>query len=165
MKLRTFLFCVLIFASQSVFADKVVRVLGIQEALLSSQAAGDFRAQLEREFSADESTLNNLERQAVAARDRLEQNRGLASEEEFQQLGMQFEKAYVEYQTLAEELSQRRMQREEEFLAQMRPKLDQAIKTLIESENIEVIVAKQATVYSSDSVDITPRVIELLNQL
>ena len=164
MKVKALAFVLLLCASQWVFADKVVRVLGVQEALLSSNAANDFRAQLEREFSSDEAALSNLERQAVAARDRLEQNRGLVSADEFQQLGMQFEKAYIEFQTLAEQMTQRRMQREEEFLTQMRPKLDQAIRTLIENEKIEIIVAKQATVFSSDAVDITPRVIELLNR-
>lgn len=164
MKVKALLFLSLLLLSNFAFADKIVRVLGVQEALLSSRAANDFSAQLEREFSGEENTLNDLERQAIAARDRIQQSRGSASEQELQQLGMQFEKAYMEFQNRAEQLAQRRMQREEEFLAQMRPKLDQAIKTLIEQENIEMIVAKQATVYSSNSVDITPRVIELLNQ-
>lgn len=164
MNVKAFAFVLLLCASQWVMADKVVRVLGVQEALMSSKAAGDFRAQLEREFSSEENALNDLERQAVAARDRMQQNRGLVSDQEFQQLGMQFEKAYVEFQNRAEQMTQRRMEREEEFLTQMRPKLDQAIRTLIENENIEIIVAKQATVYTSNTVDITPRVIELLNQ-
>lgn len=164
MKVKAFAFVVLLCCSNWVMADKVVRVLGVQEALLSSRAANDFRAQLEREFASEEAALMDLERQAVAARDRMQQNRGLVSDEEFHQLGLQFEKAYLEFQGRAEQMGQRRMEREEEFLTQMRPKLDQAIRTLIENENIEVIVAKQATVYTSSAVDITPRVIELLNQ-
>lgn len=164
MKIKLLLCVLLLLTSQWAMADKVVRVLGVQEALLSSKAAGDFRVQLEREFSSDESALNDLERQAVAARDRMQQNQGLVSDAEFQQLGMQFEKVYLEFQSKAEQMAQRRMEREEEFLTQMRPKLDQAIRTLIENENIEIILAKQATVYTSESVDLTPRVIQLLNQ-
>lgn len=164
MKVKALLLIVLLGATQSVFAEQVIRVLGVQEALLSSQAANDFRAQLEREFSGEENAVMDLERQAVDARDRMQQNRGLVSEQEFQQLGLQFEKAYVAFQNRAEELNQRRMEREEEFLAQMKPKLDQAIRTLIENEKVDIVVAKQATVYTSNAVDITPRVIELLNQ-
>jgi outer membrane protein len=163
MKVKALLVMVLICCSSWAMADKV-RVLGVQEALLSSQAANDFRAQLEQEFASEETALTELERQAVAARDRVQQNQDLVSEAELQQLIMQFEKAYTEFQTRAEQLNQQRMEREEEFLTMMRPKLDQAIRTLIESENIEVVVAKQATVYTSSTVDLTPRVIELLNQ-
>lgn len=164
MKIKLLLCVLLLLTSQWVIADKVVRVLGVQEALLSSKAAEDFRVELEREFSSEESVLNDLERQAVAARDRMQQNQGLVSDAEFQQLGMQFEKVYLEFQGKAEQMAQRRMEREEEFLTLMRPKLDEAIRTLIDNEKIEIILAKQATVYTSETVDLTPRVIQLLNQ-
>lgn len=163
MKVKALVIAVLMVFSTLAVADKV-RVLGVQEALLSSNAANSFRAQLESEFAPEETALTDLERQAVAARDRVQQNQGLVSDQELQQLIMQFEKAYTEFQNRAEQLNQRRMQREEEFLSQMRPKLDQAIRTLIEAEDIQVVVAKQATVYTSSAVDLTPRVIELLNQ-
>ena len=163
MKVKALVVAVLMCCSTLAMADKV-RVLGVQEALLSSKAANDFRAQLEREFASEETALTDLERQAVAARDRVQQNQGLVSDQELQQLIMQFEKAYMEFQNRAEQMNQRRMEREEEFLTQMRPRLDQAIRTLIESEDIQVVVAKQATVYTSSAVDLTPRVIELLNQ-
>jgi outer membrane protein len=163
MKVKALVVAVLMCCSTLVMADKV-RVLGVQEALLSSRAADDFRAQLEREFAPQETALTDLERQALAARDRVQQNQGLVSDQELQQLIMQFEKAYMEFQNRAEQMTQKRMEREEEFLTMMRPKLDQAIRTLIESEDIQVVVAKQATVYTSSAVDLTPRVIELLNQ-
>ena len=163
MKLKVLVIAVLLSCSSWAMADKV-RVLGVQEALLSSNAANDFRAQLEQEFSSEETALQDLERQALAARDRVQQNEGLVSDQELQQLVMQFEKAYTEFQTRAEQMNQRRMEREEAFLALMRPKLDQAINTLIESDNIDVVIAKQATVYTRNTVDLTPRVIELLNQ-
>lgn len=155
---------VALFLCSNIAMAEKVRVLGVEEALLSSNAANNFRAQLQAEFAPQESVLQDLERQAVAARDRVQQNQGLVSDQELQQLIMQFEKAYTEFQNRAEQMSQTRLQREEEFLDQMRPKLDQAIRTLIESENIEVVVAKQATVYASSAVDLTPRVIELLNK-
>ncbi|KGK42512.1 membrane protein [Nitrincola sp. A-D6] len=163
MKVKALVVAVLMCCSTLVMADKV-RVLGVQEALLSSQAANDFRAQLEREFSSEETALTDLERQALAARDRVQQNQGLVSDEELQQLVMQFEKAYMEFQNRAEQMNQKRQEREEEFLTMMRPKLDQAIRSIIEAENIEVVIAKQATVFTSSTVDLTPRVIELLNQ-
>ncbi|WP_409523485.1 OmpH family outer membrane protein [Nitrincola sp. MINF-07-Sa-05] len=143
---------------------ETIRVLGVQEALLSSQAAVAFSEQLEKEFAAEESQLLELEKEAVGVREKIQQNMGLASEEEMNRLQLQFQKTVNEYHERGEALQLKRMEREEAFLAQMRPRLDQAIRTLIEGENINIILAKQATVYSSGTIDLTPRVIELLNQ-
>lgn len=163
MRLKWVVVVAFLVMSTQALADKV-RVLGVQEALLSTKAAADFRAKMEREFSAEEKAVVDLERQAIAARERLDRNHGLVSEKEFEQLVLQFQKVATEHQTREAEMIQKRMQREQEFLAEMRPKLDQAIRSLIENEKIEVIIAKQATVYTSNAVDITPRVVELLNR-
>ncbi|EXJ12051.1 OmpH family outer membrane protein [Nitrincola nitratireducens] len=163
MKIKgTLILLMLVFSSQA-FADRF-RVLGVQEALLSSKAAEDFRASMEREFAAEERALIELERQAVAVRDRIQQNQGLIPDQEMEQLHLQFQKAFTEYQTRGEAMAEKQIEREQEFLTSMRPKLDQAIRSLIENENIDVVFAKQATVYASGTIDITPRVIELLNR-
>ncbi|KAA0874671.1 OmpH family outer membrane protein [Nitrincola tapanii] len=163
MKLKAVVLAAMLLCSTSALAE-TIRVLGVQEALLSSKAADAFRAQMEREFAAEEKTLLDLEKQAIAARDRVQKNQGLVSDQELEQMHLQFQKAFGEYQARGESMTQRRMEKEQEFLTQMRPKLDQAIRTLIENEKIEVIVAKQATVYANTNIDITPRVIELLNK-
>jgi outer membrane protein len=77
---------------------------------------------------------------------------------------MQFQKAFTEYQRRGQELQQKRGEREQAFIAEMRPRLDKAIRELIEGEKFDVVISKQATVFSANSVDLTPRVIELLNK-
>jgi len=141
-----------------------VAVLGVEEALLSSSAAKTFREELKKEFADDEKQLVALEKQARELRDKLQKNAGLASEEDIKQMRMQFQKAFAEYQRRGQELQQQRNERQQAFIAEMRPRLDQAIRELIEKEKYEVVVAKQATVYSANSVDLTPRLIELLNK-
>jgi|SRR5690554_1824316 outer membrane protein len=152
----------LMFSAQAM-AEKV-GVLGVEEALLSSNAAKNFREQLKKEFADDEKQLVSLEKQARELRDKLQKNAGLASEDDMQQMRMQFQKAFTEYQRRGQELQQQRAEREQAFIAEMRPRLDKAIRELIEGEKYEVVISKQATVYSANSVDLTPRVIELLNK-
>lgn len=141
-----------------------VAVLGVEEALLGSSAAKSFREELKKEFADEEKQLVALEKQARDLRDKLQKNAGLASEEDIKQMRMQFQKAFAEYQRRGQELQQRRSERQQAFIAEMRPRLDKAIRELIEKEKYEVVVAKQATVYSANSVDLTPRLIELLNK-
>ena len=152
----------LVFSAQ-VMAGSVA-VLGVEEALLSSDAAKNFREELQKEFADDEKQLVELEKQARELRDKLQKNAGLASEEDIKQMRMQFQKAFAEYQRRGQELQQQRNERQQAFIAEMRPRLDKAIRELIEKEKYEVVVAKQATVYSANSVDLTPKLIELLNK-
>ncbi|WP_236014093.1 OmpH family outer membrane protein [Marinobacterium alkalitolerans] len=144
-------------------AEKVA-VLGVEEALLSSDAAQSFREELKKEFADDEKQLVSLEKQARELRDKLQKNAGLASEDDLKQMRMQFQKAFGEYQRRGQALQQQRGEREKAFFAEMRPRLDKAIRSLIESEGYDVILSKQATVYTAESADLTSRVIDLLNQ-
>jgi outer membrane protein len=164
MKFAAQLFTAVLLAFSSHAMAEKVAVLGVEEALLNSNAAKNFREELKKEFADDEKQLVALEKQARELREKLQKNAGLASEEDIKQMRMQFQKAFAEYQRRGQELQQKRGEREQAFIAEMRPRLDKAIRELIEGENFEVVISKQATVYSANSVDLTPRVIELLNK-
>lgn len=77
---------------------------------------------------------------------------------------LQFQKAFAEYQRQGQAMQQQRAEREQAFIAEMRPRLDKVIRELIEKEKYDIVITKQATVYTADSVDLTPRVTELLNK-
>jgi outer membrane protein len=149
--------------SSQALAEKVA-VLGIQQALLASEAAGSFRAQLKEEFASDQARLLDLEKQAKDAQAKLQANRDLASNEQQQQMRMQFQKVFAEYQRLGQELQQKRMQREQAFVVEMKPKLDKVLQQLIASEGYDLIVARDATLYAKKELDITAKVVELLNK-
>lgn len=56
--------------SFSANAEKIA-VLGVQQALLASSAAADFREKLKSEFSKEDRSLLDLEKQVKAARDKI----------------------------------------------------------------------------------------------
>ncbi|SIQ75009.1 OmpH family outer membrane protein [Marinobacterium stanieri] len=153
---------VVLFSAQAM-AEKVA-VLGVEEALLNSNAAKSFREELKAEFADEEKQLVALEKQARELRDKLQKNAGLASEEDLKQMRMQFQKAFGEYQRRGQAMQQQRGQREQAFIAEMRPRLDKAIRELLDTEGYDLILSKQATVYANKDTDLTPRVIELLNK-
>ncbi|GAA0695676.1 hypothetical protein GCM10009104_24340 [Marinobacterium maritimum] len=149
--------------SAPVWAQKIA-VLSVEEALLTSSAANSFREELKKEFADDEKQLVALEKQARELRDKLQKNAGLASEEDIKQMRLQFQKAFAEYQRRGQAMQQQRAEREQAFIAEMRPRLDKAIRELIEKDKFDIVISKQATVYTADSVDLTSRVTELLNK-
>ncbi|MBR9885504.1 MAG: OmpH family outer membrane protein, partial [Oceanospirillales bacterium] len=144
-------------------AGKIV-VLDVQRALLSSDAASDFRKQLKSEFADDEKQLVDLEKQARALQEKLQKNAGLSSDDDMKQLRLQFQKAFGEYQRRGQELQQQRTQREQTFIGEMKPRLDEVIQGLIKAQDIDLIVNKQAAIYVVPSLDITQSVVEQLNK-
>ena len=163
MKRLMILFAALLLTSQVQAAGKLA-VLDVQHALLGSNAAASFREKLQQEFAGEQQQLVDLEKQAKALQEKMQKNAGLSSAEETKQLRMQFQKAFGEYQRRGQELQQKRAQREQAFLSEMRPRLDEIIRKLIQEQNIELVLNKQAAIYANPELDITGRVIELLNQ-
>ena len=45
----------------------------------------------------------------------------------------------------------------------MRPALDKVLRQLIEENNISLIINAQSVIYNAAGIDITPKVVELLN--
>jgi len=161
--LRSLFAVVCVLFSVSAMADKVA-TLSVQQALLSSKAAEDFRAKLQSEFGSEQKQLVELEAQAKKMQQDMQKNAGTQSDEVSGQQRMQFQKVYAEYQRLGQELQQKQREREQAFLQEMRPKLDTVIRNLIESEGYDLVVNKQATIYAKPDLDITQQVIELLNK-
>jgi outer membrane protein len=144
-------------------AEKVV-ALSVQQALLTSKAADAFREKLKSEFSSEQKQLIDLEAQAKKIQDDIKKGQGTQSKEVQDQQRVQFQKAYGEYQRLGQELQQKQRLREDEFLKEMRPKLDTVIRGLIETEGYDMVVSKQATIFAKPELDITAKVVELLNK-
>ncbi|MBV1788816.1 OmpH family outer membrane protein [Marinobacterium sp. D7] len=162
-QLTTLLAAAALMLSAQANAGKTV-VLDVQRALLSSNAASDFRKQLQAEFADDEKQLVDLEKQARALQEKLQKNAGLSSDEELKQLRLQFQKAFGEYQRRGQELQQQRAQREQAFIGEMKPRLDEIIQGLIKTQDIDLIVNKQATIFVAPTLDITQSVVEQLNK-
>ena len=144
-------------------ADKLA-VLGVQEALLQSNAAASFKKSLVSELKGDENRLLELEKQAKVLREKIQQNGASMSESEARQARLQFQKVFQEYQRSGQELQQKRKEREQAFLKDMKPKLDDILRKIIKDKGYDVILAKQASVYYGPGFDITPTVVKHLNK-
>lgn len=147
-----------LWASTSGLAGSIV-ALGAQEALLASDAAKAFQETLLSETAAAEKSVRELEQQARELQAKAQD----ASGEDAQRAQMQFQKVYQQFQQRAQALQQQRAEREQAFIAQMRPKLDAVIRQLIEERDISVILNRQSTIYMEAGVDITPEVVKRLN--
>lgn len=140
-----------------------VVALGVQEALQASDAAKVFQDSLLKETEPAERALRELNEKAQELQ--VKAQAGNLSRTESDQNRLQFEKVVQQLQQQAESLQRQRAEREQAFIAEMRPKLDAVIRELIEEQGISVILNRQSTVYMEAGVDITPEVVKRLNAL
>lgn len=159
-KFAGFLLAALI--SSPVLAEKIV-VMDAMQALRATEAAKQFDASLKAELADKQAELLDLEKQAKAAKEKLDSNRGLASPEQLEQLQNQFKKAFSEYQRRGKEMQQEGLQRQQAFMNEMRPKVDKVVNALIEQEGYDIILNRAAVSYAKPELDITAKVVELLN--
>jgi len=147
----------------SVAMSGSVVALGVQEALQASDAAKVFQDSLLKETEPAERALRELDEKARELQ--VKAQAGNLSKTESDQNRLQFEKVVQQLQQQAESLQRQRAEREQAFIAEMRPKLDAVIRELIEEQGISVILNRQSTVYMEAGVDITPEVVKRLNAL
>jgi outer membrane protein len=145
------------------FADKVA-VLGYEEALLKTNAAGAFRDTLKKELQGEEKRVLELQKQAKSLRDNIQKNGATMAQDALRQSQLQLQKAFEEYQRSGQALQQKSKERQQEFINDMRPKLDAVVKNIIDENGYDVVIAKKATVYVAKGFDITADVIKLLNK-
>lgn len=156
-------FILAIAVSATAHAEKIA-VVDIQRALLTSNAAKNYENALKAEFSQDQQKVVDLEKQVKAARDKVAKNKDLVSADELKKMKLQFQKVFAEYQRSGQALQQKKMQREQAFIQQMKPQLDKALKAVIAQEKIDLVISRQAVHYADDKLNLTPKVVELLNK-
>lgn len=161
--LKIIAICVSVVFAPAVLADKVA-VLGYEEALLKSNAASNFRDAVKKELQGEEKRVLELEKQAKSLREKIQKNGATMSQDALRQAQLQFQKAFEEYQRSGQALQQKGAERQQEFINDMRPKLDKIIKKMIDDNNYDVVIAKKATVYVAKGFDITDAVIKQLNK-
>src|SRR5690606_4822191 len=80
-------------------------------------------------------------------------------------LELEFRQKAREFETQSRQLNQEKAQADREMLEQLKPKLDQAVETVIQAGNYDLVIDRSAVVDVKPNLDITRQVIERLNSL
>lgn len=143
---------------------ETVAVLDIESAIRASKPAAAFRAQVQQDFTAEQAQLRQLSEQGNALKEKLEKEADFLSQDERERLMGQVQAKYQEFQVLGNRLKQQTQQREQAFLEQLRPQVEDILQGLVVEREIDLIFNKNAVVFVKPDLDLTAQVIEKLNQ-
>ncbi|MCO4837432.1 MAG: OmpH family outer membrane protein [Oceanospirillaceae bacterium] len=147
---------------QLVIAEGVF-VLKAEQAIFATQKALALGQQVSAQLKPQVVRFDAMGGQLQALQQRLEADKELMSDDEVLQMKTQIQNLNMEYQQLQQYLSNAKLQAEQNFLTSMRPALDKVLGQFIKDNAPALIINGNSVIYSVQSVDITPTVVELLN--
>lgn len=152
-------------ASTTPVAPAKIAVLDWRAALLGTeQARAEFRA-IREALSQDEQEIRGLADEAKQLQERLKAEADGLSADEKRQLSKEVQEKAEEYQFLGQRLQKEQRQRQEAYVRGVRPQLDDAVRQVIETQKIDLLLDRQAVTFVSQAMDITQEVIAQLNKM
>ena len=142
--------------------------IGVVDPIGALQQADEFQdrfGKLESSLKDEQSRLDRLGGEVEKLRGRLEKEGMTMSEDERQDLQTQGQQKMIELQNLRQSAQRKLNKGQQEILQVMEPKLKQAVETVAERENLDVVMNAQAVVYVQSNMDITDAVTQQLNKM
>lgn len=140
-----------------------VATVDLRSALLSTVAAKKFGEDLKKEFSDEEKRLREVGDQAKSMQERLRKDGAIMSDAERSKLSADFDEKAQEFNYLKNKYQAAISKREEAFLAESKPKVDAALKSIASKGGYQLVLPENMAVYADPGLDITPQLIDALN--
>ena len=141
---------------------------GVVDPIGALQEAKEFQGRfgkLESSLKDEQNRLDRLGGEVENLRGRLEKEGMTMSEDEREQLQTQGQQKMIELQNLRQSAQRKLNKGQQEILQVMEPKLKQAVETVAERENLDMVLNAQAVVYVKSDMDITEAVTKQLNSM
>jgi len=142
-----------------------VGVLDWREALMSSDSAQASMNQLKNRISSQQQQAQSLSEELQQLQQRLQKDGDVMSESERNSVTQQLRQKGGQFQQLRGQISQAQQEAEQQYLKSAKPKLDQAIQKVVSEHDLDMVIDRDAVVYSEDSLDITSEVTQIFNSL
>ena len=142
--------------------------VGVVDPIGALQQAEEFQdrfEKLESSLKDEQSRLDRLGGEVEKLRGRLEKEGMTMSEDQRQDLQTQGQQKMIALQNLRKSAQRKMGKGQQEILDVMEPKLKQAVETVAERENLDLVVNAQAVVYVQSDMDITEAVTKQLNAM
>ncbi|MCK5874657.1 MAG: OmpH family outer membrane protein [Alcanivoracaceae bacterium] len=165
MKTMKMLAAALLLLPMLAFAEPKIVVVDPERALGGTEEVKARISKFQSDMQGQENKLRKLRDDIMKIEERLK-NEGVAmSRDQGQALTDERDAKMIEFRSLQQLVQQRLQQSQEELQAAMSPKLEKAVADLSKEKGYELVLVKQAVLFSSQSVDITDDVTKQINKM
>ena len=153
-----------LFASSAASAELKIAVLDTQRAIVESEGGKAFLNKVNAELKKDQDDAKRIQDELKALQEKLQKDAAVMSDEQKRSSAKQLEDKQIDLQFIVNKLQKAVQDRREELMRDMVPRVDAALKDLIELEGYDLIAERQSFHYVNNKHDITRKVTEKLNQ-
>jgi outer membrane protein len=161
--LAVLMVCMSVFTAGNVAAELKIAVINTQQAILQTEEAQAKAKVIESDLKADEETIRSLAKSIQAAQEVMIKDAEVMGDSQKAKARKDIENQQIEYQFQIKKYQKAANERQQELFNEMAPKLDAALKDLIELEGYDVLLERQSLLYVNSKHDITRKVTEKLN--
>jgi len=155
----------LLLASQSMAFEQKIAVVNVQEAINQIPQSAALMQALEAEFKGEKAVIEQLQKDLTFEDENLKRNGSLMSEKETKKLQEKMTKLYQQYQVKVKEFQQKVTQRKNVETNKLFALVTQVVDNIAAKEKYDLVLSKQAVVFSKPALNITSKVVEQVSKL
>ena len=165
MKPMKMLFAALLLLPMLAFAEPKIVVVDPERALGATEEVKARIGKFQSDMQGQENKLRKLRDDIMKIEERLQKEGVAMSRDQSQSLTDERDAKMIEFRSLQQLVQQRLQQSQEELQTAMSPKLEKAVADLSKQKGYDLVLVKQAVLFSSQSVDITEDVTKQINKM
>ena len=165
MKTMKMLFAALLLLPMLAFAEPKIVVVDPERALGATEEVKARIGKFQTDMQGQENKLRKLRDDIMKIEERLQKEGVAMSRDQSQSLTDERDAKMIEFRSLQQLVQQRLQQSQEELQTAMSPKLEKAVADLSKQKGYDLVLVKQAVLFSSQSVDITEDVTKQINKM
>lgn len=152
--------------SAASMAESKIAVLNPSGAVMATSAAKAKIEKLEKsaEYAATKAKLDGIVADVKSLQASYQKENATWTEEKKAESEKKLQSLNSDYQFSAKKLQTAQQELGQQIMQEMGPKAEAAVKKIIESEKIGLVINSQAAIHATAEYDITPKVTELLNK-
>jgi len=120
---------------------------------------------LETEFKNEKAVIEQLQKDLTFEDENLKRNGSLMSEKEKTELQTKMSGLYQQYQVKVKEFQQKVAQRKNQETNKLLALVTQVVDNIAAKEDFDLVISKQAVVFSKPNTDITSKVVEQVSKI
>ncbi len=166
MRFTQFLAGALMMATASLAAAEInIAILNVQGVVLSSNMAGTFKTQLEREFKPRQDALKAMAEELKKIQEDGARDADFLSDDQKRELTQAYGTKLREFQQMQADMGREQQEKEQAFVESVRPKLDTVVNRIVEQRNIDLLLDRRMVLFAKGSteLDISKEALDALN--
>lgn len=161
---RAILFSILLMPALA-FAEGKIAVINFMQAVGETEEVKQSSEEMQADLQEETAKLQKLYDEISGIEQKMQKESMTLSQKEKKDLRDRRESKMIEFRSLQQMVQKRQQEGSQEIMKRMEPKVVEAVREVAEAEGYDIVVAKEAVLFSKPDMEITGKVTQKLNQM